>query len=390
MKLDAVLITFGCLFLAGLVADEIGHRTRIPRVTLLILVGVLAGQSGLGLLPPEAQTWYELLATVALTMVAFLIGGTLSIAKLRHDGRGIIIVSAAIVLSTIVLVTAGLMAVGAGAITALVLAGISTATDPAALSDVVKQSNTKGSFPDMLRGIVAIDDAWGLIAFSFLLVIAKYLNGDGVSGLLSGAVWDIGGATVIGLALGLPAAKLSGRLRPGEPMQSEALAIVFLCAGLAIYFKVSFLLAGIVAGFTIANTAHHHTRAFHEIEHIEWPFMILFFILAGASANIAAFAVLGTIGIAFVVLRIAARVVGGWLGATLASLAAPERRRIGVALLPQAGVAVGMALVARHHFPDVGEQILTITIATTIVFEILGPVATTIAVNRVASSTSGP
>ncbi len=135
------------------------------------------------------------------------------------------------------------------------------------------------------------------------------------------------------------------------------------------------------------NRARHHKRAFHEIEHIEWPFMILFFILAGASLEVGQIAEVGLLGVVYVVLRIAARVAGGWIGAGLAGAPALHRPWIGVALLPQAGVAVGMALIAGNAFPELKDTILTVTIGTTVVFELVGPVLTLVALRRVAART---
>ena len=140
-------------------------------------------------------------------------------------------------------------------------------------------------------------------------------------------------------------AYLTGRVRPGEPTLAETLGVVFLCGGLAIFFGVSFLLAAMVMGTIVANLATHHDRPFHAIEGIEWPFMILFFVLAGASLELETLQ-LGTIGTAYVTLRVMGRLLGGWLGGTLARAPCKLRRGIGAALMPQAGVAVGMALVA--------------------------------------------
>ncbi|MDR9394321.1 cation:proton antiporter [Roseovarius sp. SYSU LYC5161] len=382
--LPILLITLGALFLTGLLADQMGRRTRLPRVTLLLACGLLAGRPGFDLIPPEAQQLYDALSVTALTMVAFLLGGALTLDNLARHGRAILLVSAMIVLVTMALVTTGLWLVGMPAPVALLLGAIATATAPAATQDTIRQSGASGPFIDLIKGIVAIDDVWGLIAFSLAAVLAAGLDGAVPLDLLRDAGWEIGGALVLGAAIGLPAAFLTGRLTPGEPMQTEALGIVFLTAGLAVWADVSFLLAGMMAGALVANLASHHDRAFHEIENIQWPFMILFFVLAGASLNVGELAEAGTVGAAFILLRIVARLGGGWLGAVLAGSPKPQRPWFGMALLPQAGVAVGMALIAAREFPDHADLILSLTIGTTVVFELLGPAATLWAIRRVA------
>jgi len=386
MELHFTLLTLGGLFVAGLVVDEIGRRTRLPRVTLLILLGVMAGPVGFDILPPQVSGWYEFLASVALTMVAFLLGGALSRSQLHRHGRQILIISVTVVIVTVVVVSGGLLALGVAPALALLLSGIASATAPAATLDVIHQAGAKGEFAQTLRGIVAIDDAWGLIVFSLMLIGADMLVGNGTLITLQQGIWELVGAFAVGAAIGFPAAFLTGRLRPGEPMQVEALAVVFLCAGVAVWLKVSFLLAGIVAGMIVVNFAKHHTRAFHEIEQIEWPFMILFFFLAGASLQTHRWLEFGLIAAGFVVLRAISRIAGGWMGGKLSAAPDTYTRWIGVALLPQAGVAVGMALVAGDRFPDLREAILTVTIGTTIAFEIFGPIATRIALDKAGKS----
>jgi len=384
VDLPVLLITLGVLFLAGLLADEGGRRTRLPRVTLLLACGLVAGQAGFSLIPPEVEEWYEFLSVTALTMVAFLLGSALRRDNLLRNGRAILGVSLSIVIVTLILVTGGLWLLGVPAEAALLLGAIATATAPAATQDVIRQSGVEGRFVDMIRGIVAIDDAWGLLAFSLVAVVARGLAGGLETALLLDAGREILGAVLLGTAIGLPASYLTGRLSPGEPLQTEALGIVFLTAGLAMWAGVSFLIAGMTAGMIIANMARHHDRAFHEIEHIQWPFMILFFVLAGASLEPGLLAGAGMAGAAYVSLRIASRLAGGWIGGTLAGAPVAHRPWYGIALLPQAGVAVGMALVAGQEFPQYSDLVLTLTIGTTVLFELIGPAGTLLAIRKVS------
>ena len=202
---------------------------------------------------------------------------------------------------------------------------------------------------------------------------------------MPGVARELGGSLLLGAVIGFPAAFLTGRLSQGEPLQIEALALVFLTAGLSIWLELSFLIAGMTVGTIIVNRARHHTYAFHEIEHIQWPFMVLFFILAGASLETSSITAIGLIGLAYVVLRTVARIIGGWLGAVLGGAPAAERGWFGLALMPQAGVAIGMALVASKQFSEAAETIMALTIGTTVVFEVFGPAATLFAIRRVSN-----
>jgi hypothetical protein len=136
---------------------------------------------------------------------------------------------------------------------------------------------------------------------------------------------------------------------------------VFLTAGLAIMARCLAAPGRDHRGPWWPTSRAITSRAFHEIENVEWPFMLMFFLLAGATLEVHRLAELGLIGLAYVVLRIAARIIGGWIGARLARLPRAERHWIGPALLPQAGVAVGMALVAGEAFPDWRDTIVTLT-----------------------------
>ena len=384
-----ILLTVGALLLAGLAMDVLGERTRLPRVTLLVLVGMAAGPSGLDVLPVAANGWYPTIAIIALVMVAFLLGGRLTRQVLVEDGLNILGVSTGAVIVTAILVGGGLWLLGVEPILCLVLAGISTATAPAATQDVVNRSGATGPFARPLLGVVAIDDAWGLIVFSLLLAVGQAMLGQSPAAALTAGAWEIGGALLVGLAVGLPAAYLTGRLQPGEPTQIEALGVVFLCGGLALAIDASFLLAGMVTGLVVANLGRHHTRPFHEIENVEWPFMVLFFVLAGASIDLAALPKIGAIGGAYLVLRALGRIVGGWLGGAATGLERGQRRWIGIALMPQAGVSLGMALIAATAFPAMRDEILATAIGTTIVFELVGPLMTQWALSRAGRNESG-
>ena len=372
-----ILITLGALFLVGLLTDLLGRRTPLPRVSLLLIAGFAIGPSGLNVLPDFQEDWFPVVTDIALSMVGFLLGHSLTISSLQTRGKWVLWISIGAVAGTTLTVFTGLLLIGTQPEIALILAGVALATDPAATIDVIHQTRSVGEFSKILEGVVAIDDAWGLIIFSFLLAIAQalYGNGEGWNMLLLGT-WEIGGAILLGLFLGIPMAYITGRLMPGEPTQAEALGLVLLCGGLAEWLQVSFILAGMLLGATVANLAAHHRRPFTAIEGIEWPFMILFFILAGASLDISGVKTASLLGIAYILLRLLGRIIGAWGGGILCGANPIFRQWMGMALLPQAGVALGMALLASQHFPTWKDVFLPIAIGSTIFFELLGPLMT--------------
>lgn len=397
------LLTVGGILLSGLFISTLGKYTFLPRVTLLLIFGALLGHSGFDIIPEVVIAQYDFIAEIALLMVGFLIGGKLTSSLLRNSLNTLLWVSILAALLTVLVVSLGLITIGVELELAILLACIASATAPAAILDVVMSngeargsgkkhkhkknikkeiSNKQKSFQELLVGIVALDDAWALILFSLGVAIVLSMNGHGVDSTAFMAINDIGGALILGLVLGFPAALLTGRIRKGKPMLTEALALVFLCGGFASYFHVSFLIAAMVLGSVIANFAKHHEYPFHAIEGIEELFMVVFFVLAGASLQIDSVLTLGTLGIAYIALRILGKILGSYLGCKLSGQSKSVSYWMGPALLPQAGVAIGMALVASNLYPQYETELLSIVIASTIFFELIGPVFTQVAIHN--------
>lgn len=374
------MLTIGGILLLGLVTSAIGRRTFLPRVTLLLIFGAIIGSNGLDWIPSEITRRFELVADVALLMVGFLLGEKLAFKSIRQFAAPILWISISAALITATVVSLGLMWAGVPKGIAIVLGCIAAATAPAAVLDVAMESGADSPFRKLLLAIVAIDDAWALLLFGFGVAIATATTETNAFMMV---LREIGGGVVLGLLLGLPAAYLTGRLRQGQPILSEALGIVFVCGGLAIWLEVSFLIAAMVMGAVIANLAKHHEYPFHAIENIEWPFMVIFFVLAGATLELAALRDVGMIGGLYIVCRAIGKIVGARIGSELAHMDKQTKKWMGPALLPQAGVAIGMALVASNHLPEYRQTLLSIVIGSTVFFEIVGPVFTRLALKRV-------
>ncbi len=379
MSQATILLILGALFLIGLLADLIGRQTFLPRVTLLLIGGIVVGPSGFSLVPAEfVEEWFPLLADIALGMIGFLLGEKITIRAIRQRGMIVFGISIGKVVGASVSVCLALWLCGADLQVALLLGAIAPATAPAATYDVVRETGAKGEFADTLLSVVAIDDAWGLLLFTLALATASALGGgqgDVAGGVLAG-FGEVGGSLLLGIGLGVPMAFLTGRIREGEGTLAEALGLVLVCTGLAIHLAVSPILAAMAMGSTVASLAAHRLRPFHAIEEIEWPFLILFFVLAGASLEIERFAAIGGIGAIYIITRSVGLYVGARTGARVVEAPPVMRRWLGLALLPQAGVAIGMALIAAQRFPELAEVILSVVLASTMVFEVTAPVVT--------------
>jgi Kef-type K+ transport system membrane component KefB len=383
------LIVVGLLLLSGYAAHVVGQRTRVPRVTLLLLLGVLAGPHVFALVPAALGEWFPLASEIALSMVGFLLGERFLRKQLHKSGRVVVAITIAESVCAALTVLGVLLLIGTPPPLALLLAGIAPASAPAATVDVINESGAEGPLTSTVLAVVAIDDALGIVLFSVFLVTAQAITGDGLSGsVLLAVMWEIGGGVLLGAALGLPMSWVTGRARPGELTLIETLGFVLLCGGLAVMCRVSYLLACITLGVVVANRAHHHSRPFHAIKGISQPFMILFFILAGLEFDWRQFATLGVTGAAYVLARSAGLIAGGSLGATIGNAEGPVRKYVGWCLLPQAGVALGLGLVAAQRFPEYGTGVLSLLLGTTFAFEVFGPIATKVFLGKAGETLS--
>jgi Kef-type K+ transport system membrane component KefB len=391
MESDAwAFVILGVFLLAGYGAYVGGPRIHIPRVTVLLLLGVVSGSSVLGLVPESVSEWMPFVSHMALGMVGFLLGESFVGKQLKEKGRVVIWISIGETLFAALLVFAALAAIGTPLVLCLLLAGIAPASAPAAILETIREGKAKGSLSDTLLGVVAIDDAWGVILFSILFVVAQGITGASAesSQLLAG-LWEVFGAVAVGAVLGFPMAYLSGRVRKGEPALLEALGFVFLTSGIASVLEVSYLLSAMVLGAVVANWSRHHTRPFHSIDGVSEPFLAVFFILAGLKFEPETLAQLGLVGCAYIIARAAGLMAGGWTAGKLSNAPAVVQSRIGACLLPQAGVALGFALLVEQRLPDVGKSVLPLVIGTTVLFEITGPIVARWQLRRAGEITAG-
>lgn len=388
-----VLLLLGTLLSLSILADVVARRTAIPRISLLVLIGVgvaIIQQWVLGQPAGVLEGMSEPLIQLALVMVAFLLGGEFTWERLKTLGPVVAVFSLSVVLVSGLVVGMGLWLLGFPLILAVTLGAVSVATDPAAVTETIHEQDAADTDTGrLLLSTVAVDDGWGVIAFGLAMAfLGWHVSGDGMQSVLA-AFWELGGAIALGVIVGVPAAWLTGRLEAGEPTRVEAIALILLLAGGAALLQVSELLAAMVAGALVANLASHHNRSFSEIDYLKWPFLVFFFVLAGASLDLANLTVAVGITLAYVMLRLLGRLLGGWCGSSLVNArktALPKG--LGMALTPQAGVAMGMALLAGERFPEFASTLMAVVVVSTVAFEAVGPWLVRIALPRGSSLTN--
>ena len=421
MLLEEVELVFilSILLLVGYAFGVLAKKAKLPEVTGYIGAGILLKQVVFGLDMMSEAKFTRLFSLdlvplnhLALALIAFAVCGGLRIEQMRRLGKGILCIAFIQAVATFVVVGIGIALVAPFADIAsiptgsflsalplaLVLGGIATATAPAATVAVIRELRAKGPFTTTLLATVAIDDAIALLIFAFVLTIAEGLLTAGMVGAASntagiwlGPLLEIVGSLVVGVLAGIAHNFVAARVRHEIEMMTVSLGIITFTSGLSMLVGLSPLLTVMVAGFVLVNLSRKNQRVFTSVERIQGPIFVVFFTLAGTQLHLENLVSCGIIGSVFLVFRFIGKVGGTYVGAVVADVKGAARRHLGFALLPQAGVAIGLALTVAHDFtaPEygtLGPQLATLTIntiaATTIVFEILGPITTKIALMK--------
>ncbi len=359
--MEEVTLALAILLSAGFVAAKLAQLFRLPSVTGYILAGLLLGPSGFGLITGEAiGKQLEHFTQIALMLIAFGIGEHLEIKKLRQTARNVSFVAAAEISVAFFLVSIGTfflllffpaenqqlgLETRQLALLAFLLGTVAVATAPAATLHVMQELNASGPLTTTLMQVVAVDNGIAITFFGVAVSVAHHVLGAGTVSLftaLSKSLLESVFSLLMGVATGLLIDAIIHRLTRRGEMLTVGLALLLLCGELARWFNFSPLLAGIAAGFTIVNRDHRDVRLFRILNAFEAPIYVLFFTLAGAHLDLSALAVAGWFGLAYFLFRSSGKITGACLGAQLAKAPVCIRHYMGVALMPQAGVAIGL------------------------------------------------
>ncbi len=373
------LVVLGLFLMFGGHAYEIARYLQLPRVTLLVLMGLVVGPSGLDIIPTSIIEMFPTIAYIALSMVAFRLGEAFIDFNFQEKGLAVLGISLGKTIAAASLVFAGIFLIQKDVVVGLLLAALAPASAPAATLDVISETKAKGPLTQTIVSVLAVDNILSIALFALVLIFTDSLMNQGQSWqeiFLGG--WEIGGAIILGFALGWPTTKLAELIdKEEEPSLLKILGVILLCAGLAYQFHVSYLLACIVLGITVARSNHPPIhQVFVTVEKIGDPFLVLFFLLAGCELQLSALTTLGLVGVVYVFARCAGFVMGGTFVSHWVNAEPVIQKHIGWCLFPQAGVALGLAVIALEHFPQNGQLLLSVIVSTTVIFELFGPTVT--------------
>lgn len=378
------LYILGIVILAGIFLGILVSYIKLPKVTGYLIAGILIGPFVLKVVPSEAIQGLTIISEAALGFIAYSIGSSLNFKDLKKIGSGIIIIALFEALMAVVVVTLVMLTIFKQPVAfSLSLGAIASATAPAATIMVLKQYRAKGPLVNTLVPVVAIDDAIAVIAFGISLSIAKALtNGAGALTVMSimDPFIEIIGSAILGIILGFVLAYINRFSNSKEQTMSMAIGVILLGIGLASKLEVSALLACMVMGGTISNITDGKTKLLTVLDEFTNPIFIAFFTISGLGLDMSVLKTVGIIGAGYIIARVIGKVIGAYLGAKIAKSEPIVQKYLGLTLVPQAGVAIGLALIVQNELPAYGAQIRTIILAGTVIYELIGPLCTKIAI----------
>lgn len=381
----------GIAIIAGTLGAKLSRRLRIPQVVGYIIIGVFLGSSFLDFVTLDMVEGLRGLSSLALAFIGFTIGGELAFNNLRELGPSIVAIAVLEALAAFALVLGIVFLITQDLPLALIFGALASATAPAATVDVLWEYKSKGPLTTTLFAVVGIDDSIALIIFGFASAIAKALltHADLTArSLLFAPALEILGSALVGILLGLVLSQILKRLKSDADYLLFTLGAILLGSAAAQEFNLSLILTNMIMGVTVINVSGKRD-AFSAISRLSPPFYLFFFLLVGAMLQISLLAELGLLGLAYIVFRTAGKSAGAWLGAKATQAPDVVRKYLGLGLLSQAGVAIGLAIETSNTFSGLGPAgaelaLLTVNVitGTTFVYQMVGPSLTKVAITK--------
>ncbi len=376
-----VLLSLSVILLAGFLLTRITQLARLPNVTGYIIAGVLIGPYVLNLIPHKMIESMGFISDIALAFIAFGVGRYFRREAFQETGLGIIaIVLLESLLAGVVVSLSMRYIFHLDWDFCLLLGAIATATAPASTLVTIRQYRARGNFVNILLQVVAFDDAVCLIVFSIAIAVVNADAGADVTfyEIVLPTVLNIG-ALVIGLVSGVGLSKLMTPSRSEDNRLILTISLLLGIAGLCAAVDISPLLACMLFG-TIYINLTKDKELYRQVEKFTPPILSIFFVVSGMSLDITVFSTLGIIGATYFIIRIAGKYLGAYLGCVVANTTKNIRNYLGLALIPQAGVAIGLSFLGKRVLPgSVGNMLLAIILSSSILYELIGPISAKIA-----------
>ena len=383
-SVSAAIISISIILLSGFLMTRLTKRLRLPNVTAYIVAGILIGPFCLNLVPKPIIDGTEFLPDIALAFIAFSTGQFFRFDVLKKNGRKVVVITLfeALLASLLVFILT-FFVLRLNLAFSIVLAALAATTAPASTMMTIRQTGAKGDFVETLLQVVALDDIVGLLAYSVAISIALHsATGEAFSIarvfnpiLTNALVLFLGAVFGVGLSLLVKPRSSDNRL-------IISVALLFAFCGICTIFEISPLLGCMSMGTVYINMTDDD-KLFKQLNYFSPPFLLMFFVRSGMSFDLPSLvnasgsigsSPLILIGVLYFVIRILGKYAGAFLGCLMAKKPKETRNYLGLALIPQAGVAIGLAaLGARTLGGETGNALETIILASSVLYELIGP-----------------
>ena len=402
----SIFLSLSIALLAGLLLSRLAKKVHLPAVTAYLVAGVLIGPFMLGAIgipgigiTSEQLHGFGLISDLALGFIAFAMGNEFRISQLKKIGKQALVIGVFQAIFTCVIVDAvliGLHFLMPNVLTlpaAIVLGAVATATAPAATLMVVKQYKAKGPVTDILLPVVALDDAVGLVVFAISFGIAKSLGAGPISlvSVMVEPLLEVILSLVLGFAMGMLFTYCEKFYHSRSKRMAVSVTFVMMTVALSslkfhigsVHIGFSSLLACMMLGTVFCNICDVSEELMDRADRWTAPILILFFVVSGAELELSVFAnvFVVIIGIVYIISRSVGKYFGAGISARMTNCDENIVKYLGITLLPQAGVALGMAIKAIELGPD-GAIVRNITLFAVLVYEIVGPFLTKVALTK--------
>ncbi len=372
---------------AGLLMTRIMKLFNLPNVTGYLVAGIIVGPYCCNFVNATSLAEISFISTVALGFIAFSIGGEFKLSTIKAIGGKVIVIAIIQAIGAVFMVMGGLFILRAinpdliSVPSILVLSAISAATAPAATLMVVKQFKAKGPVTETLLPVVAFDDAIALMVFAVCFGLSKSLTSGAEISAISVVVrplLEIVVSLAIGGAIGFVLSVVCKFFRSRANRLGWMIACVLAGVGICELLELSSLLTCMMTGAVFCNMREDSVKILDGSERWTPPLFMLFFVISGATLDLAVIPQVGLVGIIYLVCRSIGKYAGSYGSALLMKTDKNVRNYLGITLLPQAGVAIGMATIVANTegFDEVAKSVVTVVLCATLIYELIGPVLT--------------
>jgi len=371
------ILAAGLIMLSGVALGRVASALGISSVVGYLLAGIMLGHAWPGIGGAITPAGAAFAAEMGLSLIAFVVGGELEARRIRSLPRGAVGIAFAQASLCMAAVLAAAAIAGKPPALGLVLGAIAAATAPSTTIMIIRRQKADGPLTRMLLSVVAVDDAVCIMLYAVAVSVARALPVAGTSQSVLGVagvfLWELAGSVMVGVVVGIALGYFVKYARGGDELVVIVVGAVLLASGLGSRMHVSPIISCLVLGATLTNLVMGSRKLFATIDRFSPPVYVLLFALAGVGCNFRSLAASFSFFGLYIVARIGGKVVGSFVAALAAQTDAAVRLRIGLSLLPQAGLAAGLTVAAGVALPDHRSMLASIVVPGVLLFEAAGP-----------------